>query len=74
MEILNDKLKNNKLLYINVVLMQDTYSMELSGLTGDCEYEVRIRAMNSQGWSPLSSSFIFRTSGTPCSTPLILIS
>ena len=54
--------------------MQDTYSMELSGLTGDCEYEVRIRAMNSQGWSPLSSSFIFRTSGTPCSTLLILIS
>ncbi|XP_023336518.1 neural cell adhesion molecule 1 [Eurytemora carolleeae] len=44
-------------------LFQDTYSMELSGLTGDCEYEVRIRAMNSQGWSPLSSSFIFRTSG-----------
>ena len=42
--------------------------MELSGLTGDCEYEVRIRAMNSQGWSPLSSSFIFRTSGIQYTT------
>ena len=38
--------------------------MELTGLTGDTEYEVRLRAMNSQGWSQLSNPFQFRTAGT----------
>ena len=37
--------------------------MELTGLTGDTEYEVRLRAMNSQGWSQLSNPFQFRTAG-----------
>ena len=27
------------------------------------QYEVRLRAMNRQGWSPLSESFIFNTAG-----------
>ncbi len=38
--------------------------MELTGLTSDSEYEVRLRAMNSQGWSQLSNPFQFRTAGT----------
>ncbi len=28
--------------------------MDLTGLLSDAEYEVRIRAMNKQGWSQLS--------------------
>jgi hypothetical protein len=38
--------------------------MELTGLSSDIEYEVRLRAMNSQGWSQLSNPFLFRTAGT----------
>ncbi len=37
--------------------------MDLTGLQGDAEYEVRIRAMNHQGWSQLSDPFYFKTSG-----------
>jgi hypothetical protein len=37
--------------------------MELTGLSSDTEYEVRLRAMNSQGWSQLSNPFQFRTAG-----------
>jgi hypothetical protein len=44
--------------------MQETFKMELTGLTSDSEYEVRLRAMNSQGWSQLSNPFQFRTAGT----------
>ena len=43
--------------------MQEIFRMELTGLTGDTEYEVRLRAMNSQGWSQLSNPFQFRTAG-----------
>jgi hypothetical protein len=43
--------------------MQETFKMELTGLTSDSEYEVRLRAMNSQGWSQLSNPFQFRTAG-----------
>ena len=39
----------------------DSYSMVLTGLDMGAEYEVRLRAMNRQGWSPLSQSFIFNT-------------
>ena len=41
----------------------DSYSMVLTGLDMGAEYEVRLRAMNRQGWSPLSESFIFTTAG-----------
>ena len=37
--------------------------MDLTGLLSDAEYEVRIRAMNKQGWSQLSQPFFFKTSG-----------
>ena len=37
--------------------------MDLTGLLSDAEYEVRIRAMNKQGWSQLSQPFYFKTSG-----------
>ena len=37
--------------------------MDLTGLVSDAEYEVRIRAMNRQGWSQLSNPFYFKTSG-----------
>ena len=37
--------------------------MELTGLLSDSLYEVRIRAMNKQGWSQLSQPFFFKTSG-----------
>ena len=33
-------------------------------MTPDSEYEVRIRAMNRQGWSQLSEPFYFTTAGT----------
>jgi len=39
----------------------DSYSMVLTGLDKGAQYEVRLRAMNRQGWSPLSESFIFST-------------
>ena len=39
-----------------------SYHMLLTGLDTDCQYEVRIRAMNSHGWSQLSEPFIFTTS------------
>jgi len=39
-----------------------SYSMLLTGLDKDCQYEVRLRAMNSHGWSQLSEPFIFTTS------------
>ena len=42
---------------------QDEFRMDLTGLQGDAEYEVRIRAMNHQGWSQLSDPFLFKTSG-----------
>ena len=41
----------------------DTYSMVLTGLDMDAEYEVRLRTMNRQGWSGLSGSFTFSTAG-----------
>ena len=41
----------------------DSYSMVLTGLDMGAQYEVRLRAMNRQGWSPLSESFIFSTAG-----------
>ena len=41
----------------------DSYSMVLTGLDKGAQYEVRLRAMNRQGWSPLSESFIFSTAG-----------
>jgi hypothetical protein len=45
--------------------------MELTGLTNDTEYEVRLRAMNSQGWSQLSNPFLFRTAGrVPVAFPI----
>ena len=37
------------------------YHMMLTGLDTDCEYEVRLRAMNKHGWSQLSDPFIFST-------------
>ena len=37
--------------------------MDLTGLLSDAEYEVRIRAMNKQGWSQLSQPFFFKTLG-----------
>ena len=49
---------------LKALLFKDSYRMELTGLDTDCEYEVRIRAMNSQGWSPLSNPFTFKTAGT----------
>jgi len=42
---------------------KDEFKMELTGLLSDSVYEVRIRAMNKQGWSQLSLPFFFRTSG-----------
>ena len=39
----------------------NTYSMVLTGLDMGAEYEVRLRAMNRQGWSGLSESFVFNT-------------
>jgi len=42
----------------------DTYSMVLTGLNKDAEYEVRLRTMNRQGWSGLSDSFTFTTAGS----------
>ena len=39
----------------------NTYSMVLTGLDMGAEYEVRLRAMNRQGWSAFSESFIFNT-------------
>jgi hypothetical protein len=39
----------------------EMYSMVLTGLVKGEEYEVRLRAMNRQGWSVLSASFIFKT-------------
>ena len=44
--------------------------MDLTGLHADAEYEVRIRAMNHQGWSQLSDPFFFKTSGTITSNNL----
>ena len=41
----------------------DSYSMVLTGLDKGGHYEVRLRAMNRQGWSPLSESFTFSTAG-----------
>ena len=41
----------------------DSYSMVLTGLDKGAQYEVWLRAMNRQGWSPLSESFIFSTTG-----------
>ena len=41
----------------------DSFSMILTGLDMGAHYEVRLRAMNRQGWSPLSESFIFTTAG-----------
>jgi hypothetical protein len=49
---------------ITIVYLQETFNMELTGLSSDIEYEVRLRAMNSQGWSQLSNPFLFRTAGT----------
>ncbi|XP_023328699.1 neuronal growth regulator 1 [Eurytemora carolleeae] len=43
---------------------KDEYKMDLTGLLSDAEYEVRIRAMNKQGWSQLSQPFFFKTSGS----------
>jgi len=48
--------------------------MELTGLSSDIEYEVRLRAMNSQGWSQLSNPFLFRTAGTDRNPSPILLS
>jgi len=42
---------------------QDSYSMVLTGLEEEAEYELRLRAMNRQGWSGLSEPFHFRTAG-----------
>merc|ERR1711983_678789 len=39
-----------------------SYHMLLTGLDTDCQYEVRLRAMNNHGWSQLSEPFIFTTS------------
>jgi len=39
-----------------------SYHMLLTGLDIDCQYEVRLRAMNKHGWSQLSEPFIFTTS------------
>jgi hypothetical protein len=50
--------------YQMLLCEQETFRMELTGLASDTEYEVRLRAMNSQGWSQLSSPFQFRTAGT----------
>jgi hypothetical protein len=44
-------------------LTKDEFNLDLTGLTADSEYEVRIRAMNRQGWSQLSEPFLFRTTG-----------
>ena len=44
----------------------DSYSMVLTGLDKGGHYEVRLRAMNRQGWSPLSESFTFSTAGRMC--------
>ena len=54
----------------------DGYSMTLSGLVPDAVYEIRVRAMNSHGWSPLSDSFQFKTSrkGNRCSAGDYLLS
>ena len=46
-----------------MVVSSDSYSMVLTGLDVGAQYEVRLRAMNRQGWSPLSESFIFNTAG-----------
>ena len=37
--------------------------MVLTGLETGAQYEVRLRAMNKQGWSSLSDSFYFTTAG-----------
>merc|ERR1719220_2355897 len=43
---------------------QDSYSMVLTGLEEEAQYELRLRAMNRQGWSGLSEPFHFRTAGS----------
>ena len=39
----------------------NSYSMLLTQLETDSQYEVRLRAMNKHGWSSLSEPFIFNT-------------
>jgi hypothetical protein len=58
---------------ITLVYLQETFNMELTGLSSDIEYEVRLRAMNSQGWSQLSNPFLFRTAGTDQNPSPILL-
>jgi len=58
--------------WFNLALISDgggpdsssTYSMVLTGLDIGAEYEVRLRAMNRQGWSGLSESFLFNTASS----------
>ena len=56
--------------WYNLALISDTasysgstnsYSMLLTQLETDSQYEVRLRAMNKHGWSSLSEPFIFNT-------------
>ena len=53
--------------WYNLALISDTatftnsYSMVLTQLETDSQYEVRLRAMNKHGWSSLSEPFIFNT-------------
>ena len=39
----------------------NSYSMLLTQLETDSQYEVRLRAMNKHGWSSLSEPFLFNT-------------
>ena len=56
--------------WYNLALISDTatysgntnsYSMLLTQLETDSQYEVRLRAMNKHGWSSLSEPFLFNT-------------
>ena len=56
--------------WYNLALISDTatysgntnsYSMLLTQLDTDSQYEVRLRAMNKHGWSSLSEPFLFNT-------------
>ena len=61
--------------WYNLALISDTatfsghsnsYSMLLTQLETDSQYEVRLRAMNRHGWSSLSQPFLFTTASEYC--------
>merc|ERR1719150_953861 len=66
--------------WYNLALISDTasysgstnsYSMLLTQLETDSQYEVRLRAMNKHGWSSLSEPFIFNTASQESENELL---